>query len=69
MATRIRDLEAEMKRHGFLQRPGKGSHRVWWHPRGTRRVAISGKGRDDADHYQIKQVREAIAEIEGTEDD
>jgi predicted RNA binding protein YcfA (HicA-like mRNA interferase family) len=63
MPPKIRELIAQLKRHGFTNRDGKGSHRNFSHPRGTRVVTISGKEGDDAQRYQIKQVKDAIEEV------
>jgi predicted RNA binding protein YcfA (HicA-like mRNA interferase family) len=58
MPRKIRELEAELQRAGFVRVPGKGSHRKWVHPKA--RVTMSGKPGDDAKRYQEKEVREAI---------
>ncbi len=51
----MRDLTSA----GFENRGGKGSHRNFRHPRGVN-ITISGKTRDDAKHYQIRDVKRAI---------
>jgi len=50
----------ELKKAGFINRGGKGSHRNYRHQKGIN-ITISGKGSDDAKHYQIREVRQAIA--------
>jgi predicted RNA binding protein YcfA (HicA-like mRNA interferase family) len=62
MPRKVRDLIAELEKHGFVSRGGKGSHRNFTHPRLTRPVTISGKAGDDAKIYQEQAVKAAIAE-------
>lgn len=62
MPRKIRELIAELQKHGFVDRGGKGSHRNFAHPRLGRPITISGDGGDDAKKYQEKAVKAAIAE-------
>jgi len=62
MPKKIRELIAELEKHGFVNRGGKGSHRNFTHPRVARPVTISGDAGDDARKYQEKAVKAAIAE-------
>ena len=62
MPRKIRELIAELEKHGFVKRGGKGSHRNFTHPRVARPVTISGDAGDDAKKYQEKAVKAAIAE-------
>lgn len=62
MPKKIRELEAELKKAGFIWNPGKGSHRKWKHPSGAQ-FNMSGKPGDDAKRYQEKGV---AGEIEKT---
>jgi predicted RNA binding protein YcfA (HicA-like mRNA interferase family) len=61
MPRKVRQLISDRERAGFVNRGGRGSHRNLMHPNGLR-VTISGKPGDDAQHYQEKQVRKAIAD-------
>jgi len=61
MPRKIRQLMADLKRAGFKNRGGKGSHRNYEHPMGMI-VTVSGNPGDDARHYQEKQVRQKIEE-------
>ena len=54
----IRDL----RRAGFVEEPGKGSHRNFHHPHVSDVVTVSGNSGDDARYYQEKKVRNAISE-------
>jgi predicted RNA binding protein YcfA (HicA-like mRNA interferase family) len=60
----VRELIGDLKRAGFADRGGKGSHRNFVHPKLTKPVVISGNPGDDAKHYQIRAVELAIKESE-----
>ncbi len=65
MPRKIRELERDLQRTGFVRKPGKGSHRQWEHPlMPDRPVTISGNAGADAHHYQERQVRDALADLE-----
>jgi predicted RNA binding protein YcfA (HicA-like mRNA interferase family) len=61
MPRKIRQLIADLKRAGFTDRGGKGSHRNFTHPTGAK-ATVSGKEGHDAKHYQEKEVKQAIAD-------
>lgn len=63
MPQKIRELKARLLKAGFTVRPGKGSHTVWTHPRLARPITISGNDGDDAQRYQEREVRDAIANV------
>jgi hypothetical protein len=54
MPPKIRELIADLRAAGFVDRGGKGSHR--------QPVTISGAPGDDAKQYQMRAVQRAIAE-------
>jgi predicted RNA binding protein YcfA (HicA-like mRNA interferase family) len=62
MPPKIRDLIADLKQAGFIDRGGKGSHRNFVHPNVSEPITISGNSGDDAKHYQIRAVCLAIEE-------
>jgi predicted RNA binding protein YcfA (HicA-like mRNA interferase family) len=62
MPPKIRDLIAELEMAGFSNRGGKGSHRNFVHLKVSKPITISGKPGDDARQYQVRAVRQAIAE-------
>ncbi|MBN4054482.1 type II toxin-antitoxin system HicA family toxin [Nitrospira defluvii] len=62
MSKKIRELIAMLEKAGFSSRGGKGSHRNFFHPSGTK-VTISGKPGDDALKYQEKEVKSKIEEV------
>jgi predicted RNA binding protein YcfA (HicA-like mRNA interferase family) len=61
MPRKLRELMAELKRAGFVERGGKGSHRNFKHPSGVK-ITLSGKAGDDAKPYQEQAVQDAIEE-------
>ena len=48
MPRKIRELKEMLRKSGFTQRPGKGSHTNWTHPNYDGRVTIAGKDGSDA---------------------
>lgn len=62
MPRKIRELIADLKRAGFVDRGGKGSHRNFEHPKGVR-ITLSGSQGDDARPYQEKALAAAIERI------
>ena len=48
MAKKIRDLIRDLKKVGFVDRGGKGSHRNFVHPKITKPITISGNENEDA---------------------
>jgi predicted RNA binding protein YcfA (HicA-like mRNA interferase family) len=61
MPRKIRELISDLKRAGFINRGGKGSHRNFEHPSGIR-TTLSGKPGDDAKRYQEREVAKVIEE-------
>jgi len=61
---KVRDLIRDLKKAGFIDRGGKGSHRNFVHPKVLKPVTVSGNDGDDARNYQEKAVRMAIEESE-----
>lgn len=62
MPRKVRQLRAELARNGFVKVAGrgKGSHTYWTHPLLPHPVVLSGHDGDDADHYQERDVRNAL---------
>ncbi len=65
MPPKIKELISELQRNGFRDRGGRGSHRNYYHPLCTKIDTISGRLGNDAERYQIRQVKEAIGEVKG----
>ncbi len=61
MPPKIRDLITKLKKAGFVERGGKGSHKKFQHPSGAR-ATLSGNPGDDAKPYQEKDVETALEE-------
>jgi predicted RNA binding protein YcfA (HicA-like mRNA interferase family) len=59
---KIRELLSNLEKSGFVNRGGKGSHRNYEHPNGSR-ITISGKLSADAKPYQEKLVKQKLEEI------
>ena len=64
MPKKIRELKKMLKKAGFSQRTGKGSHSNWFHPLYSGRITISGKDGSDARDYQENEVFRAIKQVE-----
>jgi predicted RNA binding protein YcfA (HicA-like mRNA interferase family) len=62
MPPKVRELISRLKKAGFVDRGGKGSHRNFTHPNCLMPVTISGNPGDDAKPYQERQVMMAIEE-------
>jgi len=62
---KIRQLVSDLEQAGFVRvAGGKGSHRKFRHPKFTGALILSGHDGDDAKHYQEKQVRNGIREVQ-----
>lgn len=62
MPPKIKQLIQDLKKAGFVNRGGKGSHRNFVHPKVSKPIAISGKLGADALSYQERDVKKAIEE-------
>jgi predicted RNA binding protein YcfA (HicA-like mRNA interferase family) len=62
---KIRELIQDLQTAGFSEvKGGKGSHRKFVHAKYSGAVTMSGQSGDDAKHYQEKQVKLAIEEVD-----
>jgi predicted RNA binding protein YcfA (HicA-like mRNA interferase family) len=64
MPKKIRELKAMLRKAGFVQRAGKGSHTIWSHPKLSEFIVLSGKDGDDAKPYQEKDVHVILKKLE-----
>jgi predicted RNA binding protein YcfA (HicA-like mRNA interferase family) len=64
MPKKIRELKEMLRKAGFTELKGKGSHTNWIHPNYAGKVTVSGKDSSDAKRYQEKEIEQAIAEVE-----
>ena len=62
MPKKIRELIQDLKKAGFINRGGKGSHRNFKHPCGVK-VTVSGNPGHDAKKYLESDVKKAIREV------
>jgi predicted RNA binding protein YcfA (HicA-like mRNA interferase family) len=61
MPRKIRQLIDELEQAGFRNRGGKGSHRNFEHPKGSK-ITLSGQFGDNAKCYQEREVKQKITE-------
>lgn len=66
MPPKIRELKADLRKAGYIERQGKGSHTVWSHPLVPERITLSGADGADAKRYQEQDVRDAVARLQAT---
>jgi predicted RNA binding protein YcfA (HicA-like mRNA interferase family) len=66
MPKKIRELKQILRRSGFIEIAGKGSHTNWIHPNYVGKLTVSGQDSADAKRYQEKDVNLAIQEVEQT---
>jgi predicted RNA binding protein YcfA (HicA-like mRNA interferase family) len=64
MPRKIRELKADLRRAGFEESAGKGSHTRWEHPLLPDRHTLSGHDGDDARPYQEQQLRALLARLQ-----
>ena len=62
MPRKLRDLMRDLRKAGFVDRGGRGSHRNFVHPKVRKPITLSGQDGDDALAYQKSAVRLAIEE-------
>jgi predicted RNA binding protein YcfA (HicA-like mRNA interferase family) len=69
MPKKIRELKQRLRKAGFQELPGKGSHTNWVHPLYAGKITVSGKDGADAKPYQEKEILRAIREVEDARND
>lgn len=68
MPKKIRELKQILRKAGFIEAPGKGSHTKWSHPLLAKIVVvISGKNSKDAKPYQESLVANALKQLSSLE--
>lgn len=63
MPKKIRELKQVLRKAGFTEIVGKGSHTNWTHPYYIGKLTVSGQDSADAKRYQEKDVNLAVQEI------
>jgi len=69
MPKKIRELKQQLRKVGFRELPGKGSHTNWIHPLYAGKITVSGKDGADAKPYQEREILRAIKQVEDTQND
>jgi predicted RNA binding protein YcfA (HicA-like mRNA interferase family) len=69
MPKKIRELKQLLRRAGFQELPGKGSHSNWIHSLYLGKITVSGKDGSDAKPYQEKEILGTIQEVEDNQSD
>ena len=64
MPRKKRNIKREYRKAGFDERPGKGDHTVFTHPLVRKTYSVDGKDGADAERYDEKNLREALAELD-----
>lgn len=67
MPRKIRQLKADLRKAGFFERPGRGSHTVWGHPLIPDTVTVAGHDGDEAKRYIEREVRSVIIKARDAE--
>ena len=62
MPKKIRELIRDLKKAGFVDRGGKGSHRNLTHAKGAK-ITLNGSPSHDAKRYQERDVEKAVREV------
>ncbi len=68
MPKKIRELKQLLRKAGFEEIPGKGSHTNWIHPFYPGKITVSGKDSADAKPYQEREILKAIQTVEENQD-
>ncbi|MDJ0648160.1 MAG: type II toxin-antitoxin system HicA family toxin [Xenococcaceae cyanobacterium MO_188.B19] len=63
MPKKIRELKNILRKAGFKESSGKGSHTKWSHPLLSGKIVLSGKDGCDAKSYQEKDVEKALKKL------
>lgn len=63
MPKKVRELKNTLRKAGFTESSGKGSHTKWSHPLLSEKIVLSGKDGSDAKPYQEKDVDKAIKRL------
>ena len=68
MPKKIRELKNILRKAGFSEKSGKGSHTKWTHPLLSGTIILSGKDAKDAKLYQEKDVDKALKKLNNIRD-
>lgn len=68
MPKKIRELKNILRKAGFSEKSGKGSHTKWTHPLLSGTIVLSGKDAKDAKPYQEKDIDKALKKLNNIKD-
>ncbi len=68
MPKKIRELKQLLRKSGFQELSGKGSHTNWIHSLYAGKITVSGKDSSDAKPYQEKEILGAIQQVKEVEE-
>ena len=63
MPKKVGELKRILRKAGFSEKSGKGSHTKWTHPLLSGTIVLSGKDARDAKPYQEKDVAKALNKL------
>ena len=63
MPKKLRELKNILRKAGFKESSGKGSHTKWSHPLLLGKIVLSGKDGSDAKPYQERDVEKALKKL------
>jgi predicted RNA binding protein YcfA (HicA-like mRNA interferase family) len=67
MSKKVRELKNILRKVGFKESSGKGSHTKWSHPLLSGKIILSGNDGSDAKPYQEKDVQKALKRLQNIE--
>ena len=68
MPRKLRELKADLRRVGFSEQPGKGSHTGWRHSLLLDKLTLSGADGEDAKPYQERLVGTFLMRLRRTKE-
>ncbi len=63
MPRKKRDIKHDYRKAGFAEQQGKGDHVVFRHPLVTGNYSVDGRDGADAERYDEKNLRDALAKL------
>ena len=66
MPRKERDIRRDLRKAGFSERPRKCDHTIFSHPLVPNPVSVDGRDGADAERYDERNLREALATLEAS---
>lgn len=63
MPKKVKELKNILRKAGFKESSGKGSHTKWSHPLLSGKIILSGRDGGDAKPYQEKDIAKALKRL------